>query len=396
MRLLMVATVGYTHWSFLKGQNRFMATEGVEVHVAAAEDGFLERVATRDGVPVHAVPMSRNIDPRRDAVAVVRLWRLMRRIRPDVVHLSTPKAALLGAIAATFAGVPVRIFLARGSVAAADRGWAPWINRLAERLTARLCTEVVAVSPSLLDFLRREGIVPRDRGLVIRAGMSNGVDGTHFQPDPARHTGPDAAPVVGFVGRLGREKGIAELAAAWKCLRERFPAARLLFVGGWERVAGVSAEVRAALESDERVEFVGHVDDVRPCYHRMRVLAFPSHREGFPNAPMEAAALGVPCVGSRAVGVVDAVVDGVTGALVDLHDPAALAAGLARYLEDPGLARRHGDAGRERVLRDFDPAAIWTDLLSVYRRLLAGHRGFRTRLPEPLPAGSHPAAGRAA
>ncbi|HEX5829567.1 MAG TPA: glycosyltransferase, partial [Gemmatimonadaceae bacterium] len=220
-----------------------------------------------------------------------------------------------------------------------------------------------------LAFARTEGIAG-DSAIVLGAGMSNGVDATRFAPTDAPSES-DGAPVIGFVGRLARDKGVEELACAWHALREEFPSARLLLVGAWEPEDPVDPRWRAALETDERVTLAGVVDDVVSYYRRMSVLAFPSHgSEGFPNAPMEAAAVGLPVVATRVVGCVDAVLDGVTGTLVPPRDATALAAALRVYLHDPMLGRRHGAAGRERVCREFQPEAIWTALHREYLRLL--------------------------
>jgi glycosyltransferase involved in cell wall biosynthesis len=132
----------------------------------------------------------------------------------------------------------------------------------------------------------------------------------------------------------------------------------------------VPAAWRDVLDRDPRVHQTGRVDDVVPYYRLMSLCVFPSYREGFPNVPMEAAAMGLPVVATRVVGCVDAVVDGTTGTLVPPRDAAALATAVGRYLEDPELGRRHGAAGRARVLRDFQQKPIWEALATEYRRLL--------------------------
>ena len=134
------------------------------------------------------------------------------------------------------------------------------------------------------------------------------------------------------------------------------------------------------LRTDARVHLLGHVRDMPALYAAMDLLVLPTYREGFPYVPMEAAAMALPVVATLVPGCVDAVVDGVTGTLVPPRDPAALAAAIARYLGDPDLRRRHGQAGRERVLRDFRPGDIWEATYQEYVRLLRA-KG----LPVPLP-----------
>ncbi|MHC4504221.1 MAG: glycosyltransferase, partial [Planctomycetota bacterium] len=124
-------------------------------------------------------------------------------------------------------------------------------------------------------------------------------------------------------------------------------------------------------ERDERIVSTGFLGDMPPTYALMDVLALPTYREGFPNVPLEAAAMELPVVATRVTGCVDAVVDGVTGTLVPPRDASALAEATGRYLRDPGLCRRHGQAGRERVLRHFRQERVWTALYEDYLRLLS-------------------------
>ena len=368
MRLAYVTTLPITQFLFLRGQNDYMARHGFELHAVCSPGQELDRLVERDGVAAHPVPISRRIAPGADLVALVRLYLVLRRIRPHVAHLSTPKAALLGAIAVWAARVPVRVYFVRGTATEGAAGRSRTLFRLLETLTARLCTATICVAPSLLRFLRDEGIVRPGEGTVLACGMSNGVDAERFAAADAARA-PGAAPVIGFVGRLARDKGVEDLAAAWRVLRERFPDARLLLVGPWEDEGAVAPECRAALEADARVEMPGLVSDPVPWLARMTVFAYPSHgTEGFPNAPMEAAAAGLPVVATRVVGCVDAVVDGETGRLVPPADPRALADAVAVYLGDAALARAHGRAGRLRVRRDFQREAIWAALLGAYRR----------------------------
>jgi glycosyltransferase involved in cell wall biosynthesis len=190
------------------------------------------------------------------------------------------------------------------------------------------------------------------------------------------------------VGRLARDKGIEDLFNAWKEVRDEFPDAVLLLVGPWEENDKVSQPVRHDLESDPRVVLVGSQHDVAPFYKCMSVFVCPSHREGFPNAPMEAAAMALPVIASRVVGCVDTVADGITGALVPPRDPRALAAAIRRYLKDPELRWEHGRAGRERVVRDFRQELIWEALYQVYLQVLKkeGRRGVGLALGGGAPA----------
>jgi len=190
--------------------------------------------------------------------------------------------------------------------------------------------------------------------------------------------------VVGFVGRVVREKGIVELAAAWQMLRERFADLWLLIIGPVEPQDPVPAEVLAALRSDPRVTMRDLDWDTPPLYAAMDLLALPTYREGFPVTPLEAAAMGLPVIATHTLGCVDAVAEGVTGMLIPPRNVPALVEAVARYRADPRLRREHGEAGRARVSRDFRQEAIWNAMREEDFALLDERRCSGARLRNAL------------
>jgi glycosyltransferase involved in cell wall biosynthesis len=379
---------------FLTGQAAFLRARGFEVQAVASPGEMLRRFGEAEGVPVHAVPMERGISPARDVVAVARLtWRLLA-VRPHIVDAHTPKGGLVGMLAARLAGVPVRVYHLHGLRYATARGPVRAVLVAAERISAALATRVLCVSRSVAEAAVEDGVVPRAKVAVLLGGSINGVDATgRFRPaedEAARRAArlavglPPGAPVIGFVGRLVREKGVSELWEAWRELREEWPELRLVLVGPREPHDPIPPQVADALDRDPRVRCAGVDWDTPRWYRAMDVVALPSWREGFPVVPLEAAAMGLPVVATRVPGCVDAVVDGVTGRLVPPRDPAALAAALRAYLADPALRARDGAAARARVLRDFDQRRLWAALHDEYVRGLGrAARETGPRLPGP-------------
>jgi glycosyltransferase involved in cell wall biosynthesis len=367
---------------FLRAQVPFMRARGYQVHAIASPGPELEEFGRVTTVPVHAVPMTRTISPLRDLQSLWQLWRVLRRIRPDIVHAHFAKSGLLGMIAARIAGVPARVYHQRCLNYIAYSGFRRALLMSAERVTCLLADRVFSVSRSNRTLAVDERICSNAKIKVLVSGSGQGVDGARFRPAAeatrlatrAAHGIPRDATVIGFVGRLVRDKGLVELGSAWRLLRDQDPRLHLLLVGAIEKLRSeetLPAQLLAELHEDPRVHFTGAVRDMPAYYAGMDVVALPTHREGFPNVALEAAAMELPFVTTAVPGCVDAVEDGVTGTLVPAGDAAALASALQRYVSEPELRTEHGRAGRLRVLADYRPEAIYEALESEYRALLA-------------------------
>jgi len=364
---------------FLTGQASFIVGQGFSLHAISSHGPELDRFARQEGVPVHAVDITQQVSPLRDVVALLKLWWTVRIIRPHVVHAHSPKGGLLGMIAAVLAGVPVRVYHIRGLPHTAASGFRRLVLMVSERVSCALAHRVLAVSRSMRDIAVGEGLCAAHKIKVLLRGSGNGVDASRrFRPQGeavraavrAELGIPSDARVVGFVGRVVRDKGVVELAAAWERLRDEIPNVHLVVVGWVEPKDPVPGEVLAALESDPRVHMTGEVLSADRIYAAMDVVVLPSHREGMPNVALEAAAMELPIVATDVPGCVDAVQDGFTGTLVPVGDIGALRDALRRYVEDPQLRSSHGAAARRRVLEDFRQEAIWSAIALEYRTLL--------------------------
>ncbi|ORJ55878.1 glycosyltransferase family 4 protein [Geothermobacter hydrogeniphilus] len=377
-KLLHVATVAQSLYYFLDGQARYMQEQGANVHCVSSPGELLELFSEREDVPVHGIEMARAISPFKDLVSLWRLCRLIKELRPDIVHAHTPKGGLLGMISAFLMRVPVRVYNVHGLPHVTATGFKYRLLCLTEKISCALAHRVFCVSVSLAAQVRDEKLSSHDKVQVIHNGSINGVDAL-VRFDPEKHDAgslrdsldiPRTALVVGFVGRLVKDKGIMELIASWDILREKFSDLHLLLVGPFEDKDSIPVAAKQKLESDERIHLIGHVDDPAPYYAVMDVLSFPTHREGFGLVAIEASAMRVPVVATCIPGCVDSVSDGVTGTLVPKCDADALEKALSTYLVDPLLRSKHGVAGRKRVLEDFQPSTIWKDLHNEYIDLL--------------------------
>jgi len=360
-----MVTSQLTATTFLDGYLRDAAEEGWQVTLICSDGPGVAELAVASGVEFAPLPMAREPDPPRDLLAVFRAWRLLRRIRPDVVVYATPKASLVGALAGTLARVPRRVYELWGLRLETATGMSRTVFALLERLTARLSTSVVANSRSLAERARELRVDGGRPVRVLGAGSSHGVDAGFF--DPAAEIEPiggslgsvlaaESLPVIGFIGRMHPDKGIGTLLEALESYVDQGGRSRLILVGGDEGAVDQAAVARLAAKMP--VHLVGHTDDVRPLLAVMDVLVLPSRREGFPNVVLEAAAMQVPAIVSDATGCRDAVVDGVTGIIVPVGDARRLADAVERLLGDLSLRARMGEAARVRVLSDFRAADV--------------------------------------
>jgi len=361
----------------LRGQLAALRTAGFEVELGCSAGPELCETARREGVAVHELPFVREVAPMADVRALVATVRLMRRRRPDILNASTPKAGLLGMLAAWLGRVKVRVYVLRGLRFETATGAQRMLLKTLERLATSCSTVVVCNSSSLRRAAEAERVLARGKGVVLGVGSGNGIDVNRFvdlptKSDVRRGLGLNVdAFVIGFVGRLTADKGFADLVAAYQRARVHEPALRLLVVGDYEAGDPVAPATRAIVEADPTIVRAGWVADPAGLYPAVDVLAFPSLREGLPNAPLEAQAVGVPVVAYAATGTVDSVRQGETGVLVPVGDVDALAAAIVSLAGDPQRAAAMGAAGQAWVAEAFDQQRLWARLAAVYRDGLA-------------------------
>jgi glycosyltransferase involved in cell wall biosynthesis len=361
----------------LRGRVRALRDAGFRVSMLSAPGALLEQTARAENADALAIPMERGISPVRDAVALSRIWRLLRRLRPDIVEFSTPKAGLLGILAARFCGLPVRIYLLRGLKLETAAGLRRRLLLWVEKIAARSATLVVCNSRSLLDRALELEITRASKLVLLGGGSSNGVNLSHFAPGTSgvreQFGIPRDAHVIGFCGRLTVDKGLPELLEAFAAILRHTPKAYLLLVGWFDAAEdSLDCEVRARIEGHPRIVCTGYVEDTAPYYRAMDLMVLPSWREGFPNAVLEAAASGVPVIATHCTGSCDAVVSEVTGLLIPTGSPEAITEAVLMLLGDPERRKRMSMAARAWVAENYEDRRVLGLAVELYLSLIAG------------------------
>jgi lipopolysaccharide/colanic/teichoic acid biosynthesis glycosyltransferase/glycosyltransferase involved in cell wall biosynthesis len=379
-RVVHVTTVDMSVRHLLLNQLLWLRDAGFDVAAASAAGPDLEPVR-RAAVTHFAVPFTRRVTPIADLKALVALWQLFRREHFTIVHTHQVKAALYAQLAARLARVPIVVNTVHGfyfhdSTPRFKR--TAWI--LLERALARLSHALLSQNREDIGTAIREGIC--DPARIQHIG--NGIDVCRFDRDTVDPRRLDALrrelgltsgnQVVGFVGRLVVEKGVLELFEAVRLLKDRFPRLRLLMVGpvDSDRADAIRPSTAASCGVGDRTVFTGYRHDVPELYALMNVCVLPSHREGMPRSPMEAAAMGIPCVATAIRGCREVVRDGETGLLVPVNDAPALADGIARILGDEATAARMGGRARQVACEQFDERLVFERVRLAYDRLLRG------------------------
>jgi glycosyltransferase involved in cell wall biosynthesis len=359
----------------LRGRLRTLRESGFRVTLISSPGELLCSTAAEEGVEFVAVPMRREISPLADLLSLWRLFRILRRLKPDMAEFSTPKAGLLGSIAAMLCRVPVRVYFLRGLKLESTSGLKHRILLATEKLAAACSHAVLCNSESLRSQALVLGLAAPNKLHLLGEGSSNGVDVTRFSPGPTDLRASLGIPlddeVVGFVGRLTRDKGLPELIEAFDVILVAKPKAHLLLVGWYDDAEdALGHKLRSRIKLHPRIHTTGFVADTAPYYRAMDLMVLPTWREGFPNVVLEAAATGIPVVTTFATGSCDAVLPEVTGLLIPPGYPEAISEAVLKLLGNPELRSRMGVAARAWVMDHFANDYVLGLAVSYYKSLI--------------------------
>lgn len=405
-KLIRITTVPISLDKLLGRQLTFM-NQFYEVTAISADEKELPRIAAKYGVKHHHVEMTRTITPLKDLAAVWNLYQFLKKEQPEIVHTHTPKAGIVGMVAAYFAGVPVRMHTVAGLPLLEAQGIKRQVLNMVEKITYAFATKVYPNSFAMRDIIVKEGFCARDKLKVLGNGSSNGIDTEYFSraavPSVTTSTLREELGITAndfvfiFVGRLVGDKGINELVAAFKvieqstlhhpnaqapnhrpCHAERAEAQtpnhlitrapKLLLVGPLEtELDALKAETLAEIEHNPNIITVGFQADVRIYFAIAEALVFPSYREGFPNVVMQAGAMGLPSIVTDINGCNEIIVEGVNGTIVPAKDALKLAEAMHSMYDDATWCRHLKQMARPMIASRYRQAVVWEALLEEYR-----------------------------
>lgn len=325
----------------------------------------------------NCVDIQRAIAIQKDIKALVLLYKYFRKEKFDSVHSVTPKAGLITAIAGFFAGVPVRIHIFTGQVWANKNGSMRWLLKFMDKVLVLFGNHFLVDGEGQRQFLIQQGILKEKKSRVLGKGSICGVNLGRFVPskevriEKRNELGiTDDKIVFVFMGRLNHDKGLYELLPAFdKIAGERKDVYLLLFGSDEENVQSHFGDYCNLIPKDNFL-YYGATPEPQKMLQAGDVFVLPTYREGFGSSVIEASALGLPVICSDAYGVKDAMVDNVTGIRCKVGDVNSLYNAMKLFLEKPELINKLGEAGRNRVVKDFDGEIMTKHWVDYYHELV--------------------------
>ncbi|MCC6288749.1 MAG: glycosyltransferase family 4 protein [Chitinophagaceae bacterium] len=363
--------------NFLRGQVAFLAGKGYEVVIVSGPGEEIEKLAKEEGGRLIPISFTKKISPFTDLVQLFKIIRILKIEKPDIINAGNPKSGFLIMLACYIFGSKKRIFTLHGLMSDNKTGLFKWLITLTEKISCAIAEKVIVVSHSLKKHAEQRGVLLHGKGVVIEKGSSNGIDTDRFSRNVSameasivlkkKYGIADSDTVIGFIGRLTKDKGIDILFEAFNRLVVKYSNLKLLLVGPIIPENPFSPRYTAQLHNDKRIIFTGKMLNIVPAYIVADILVLPSFREGFPNVLIEAAAMETPVIASDIPGCVDALQKGYNGELFNKGNVEDLIVHLEKLIKDRDLRTVYGRNGRVFVEENFRQEKIWEQQELLYK-----------------------------
>ncbi len=377
--LLRITTVPISLKKLLNGQLEFMSNL-YNVTAISSEDKYLKEHYNKFGISFFTVNMKRRPSLIHDLFSLFKLIYTIYKIKPHIVHTHTPKAGLLGMLASKILGVKIRLHTVAGLPWIEKKGLIRSLYKFVESITYKNATHVYSNSLTLQNFILNENLLNKNKISVISNGSSNGINTDWFKSTKEIENVSNTIiskynlnnyKVLIFVGRLVKDKGIEELVIAFNELCKEGFKIKLLLVGPFEHdLDPISAEILNIIINHKDIITTDYIEDVRPYFFAADILTFPSYREGFPNVPLQAASMELPCIVSNINGCNEIIIDRYNGLIVEPRDYLSLKLAIKELLIDNDLYNEIKSNTRKSILEKFDQIHFWNCLQIEYKRFL--------------------------
>lgn len=377
-KIIRVTTIPASLKVLLKGQLRFI-NQYYEVIGVSGDGEALKEVRENEGIRTEVVEMTRTISPIKDLVATYKLYRLLKKEKPHIVHTHTPKAGIVGMLAAKLAGVKHRFHTVAGMPLLVVKGPKRTLLNMVEKATYAFATKVFPNSYGLYDIILEEGFTKKGKLAVIGKGSSNGINIDHFDSNLYSEQDintlkkqlniKDNEFIFTFVGRLVTDKGINELVSAFDIFSKQHKDSKLVLVGWRENdLDPLLPKTEEALKNNKHIIQVGYQPDVRPYFAISQALVFPSYREGFPNVVLQAGAMNIPSIVTNINGCNEIIKHGENGLIIPTHDAQAIVDAMCYLKENPEIHRIMSTNSRKIIASNYRHTYIWNELLKEYQK----------------------------
>lgn len=375
--VLHVINISFVIPYFLGKQLLYMREKGYNMNIICSPSPQLAILAKNYSFSYKGINIYRKFSFLADIKAVIEICDIIKKNKVSIVNGHTPKAGMLAMFAARVMCVPKRIYFRHGLLYETSSGVRKYIFILAEKIASCLATDVVCVSPYLIQKSLIDKLSPVKKMILLNKGSCNGVDVFgQFNPGKIKATIlklirlklgiADSAWVIGYTGRLVKDKGIVELVEAYKILKTRYSNVCLVLVGPEEKRDSLPDEVTFFIHKEESIIVTGLINEnIEYYYALMNTLVLASYREGFGTSILEASAMGIPVLTTSHTGCKDAIIDGVTGFYIN-HNPMIIASKIEYLIKDGIAAEEMGQNGRTFVKDNFEQSLVWSEIEKLY------------------------------